>query len=121
MYKIVFYEDEHGKSEVSDYVTGISQSNQKNDVAVYKKLVHQMNMLEMMGFALNEPQVKWLSGLKYPLWELRPMPERFFYGAWRDNAFVILSHYTKKQDRTDPRELMKALSLLEDWYERNGR
>lgn len=75
----------------------------------------------MMGYSLNEPQAKHLKGLKYPLWELRPQPERLFYGGWQDNKFVIVSHYTKKKDKTDPKELRKAISLLEDWYERNGR
>lgn len=121
MCEVVFYEDENGKSDTYDYVKRISQSHQKNEVAVFKKLVHQIKLLKMLGTHLNEPQAKYLKGYKYPLWELRPLPERVFYGTWQNNKYIILNHYTKKQDKTDPKEIRKAVSMLEDWYERNGR
>ncbi|WP_323059100.1 type II toxin-antitoxin system RelE/ParE family toxin [Limosilactobacillus reuteri] len=121
MYEIVFYEDKNGNSEISDYFEKISNSQQKQDKAIFKKLTHQMDMLEMLGTQLNEPQAKYLKHLKYPLWELRPMPERIFYGVWQGDKFVLLSHYTKKSNTTDPRELSKAMRLLQDWYERKGK
>lgn len=121
MYKIIFYEDEKGKSEISDYLEKISHSHQKQDKAIFKKLVHQMNLLEMLGTKLHEPQAKYLKDLGIPLWELRPLPERVFYGSWQGDKFVLLSHYTKKSDSTDPRELKRAIRLLKDWYERNGK
>ena len=37
------------------------------------------------------------------------------------NNFVLLNHYTKKKDETDPRQIERALSLLDDWYERKGK
>lgn len=117
MNEVVFYEDKNGNSDTFDYVTNISQSRQKDEIAIYKKLVHQINMLEMLG----EPQSKYLKGYKYPLWELRPMPERVFYGTWDKNKFVILNHYTKKENKTDPKQIRKAIDLLDDWYERYGR
>ena len=49
------------------------------------------------------------------------MPERIFYGVWQGDKFVLLSHYTKKSNTTDPRELSKAMRLLQDWYERKGK
>ncbi|ARK33592.1 hypothetical protein EQK45_03650 [Lactiplantibacillus plantarum] len=52
--------------------------------------------------------------------ELRPMPERFFYAAWKRDHFVLLSHYTKKQNRTDSQEVDRAIRLLEDWISRKG-
>ncbi len=52
MNEVVFYEDKNGNSDTFDYVTNISQSRQKDEIAIYKKLVHQINMLEMLG----EPQ-----------------------------------------------------------------
>lgn len=37
--------NKNGKSEIGDYIEKISHSNQKNDVIVYKKLLHQLEML----------------------------------------------------------------------------
>lgn len=121
MNEIIFYEDKNGNSEIADYFAKIAHSHQKQDKAIFKKLIHQMEMLEMLGKQLNEPQSKFLKHLVLPLWELRPMPERIFYGSWQGNKFIMLNHYTKKSNSTDPREIRKALRLLEDWYERNGR
>lgn len=119
MYEIIFYEDRFGNSETFDYFKKISQSNQKQDKAIYTKMRHQMNMLRILGPRIHSPQSKRLKGYKYPLWELRPMPERVFYGIWKNKTFILLNHYTKKSNETDPRQVQKALSLLEDWYERN--
>ncbi|WP_405083622.1 type II toxin-antitoxin system RelE/ParE family toxin [Limosilactobacillus reuteri] len=67
------------------------------------------------------PLFKKLKGYRHQLWELRPMPERVFYGVWKKNNFVLLNHYAKKKDETDPRQIERALSLLDDWYERKGK
>jgi phage-related protein len=48
------------------------------------------------------------------------MPERVFYIAWQKNKFVLLSHYTKDQNKTDPKQLKHAIKLAEDLYERFG-
>lgn len=49
------------------------------------------------------------------------MPERIFYARWHDNHFILLSHYTKRQNETDRREVLRAIRLYEDWIERNGK
>lgn len=118
-YKVIFYEDANGNSEITDYFEKISQSKQKQERATYLKMRHQIQMLKALGPMLHTP--KKLNGYRYRLWELRPMPERVFYGIWRKNSFILLNHYTKKKDKTDPRQVEKALSLLDDWYERNGK
>ena len=115
MYEINFYEDESGYSEMKDYLEYLASSNQKNDKIQLKKILHQMNMLKLLGPKLNEPHAKFLKGYKYPIMELRPMPERIFYAAWNNNGFILLHHYTKKQNKTDLREINRALKKLEDW------
>lgn len=119
-YKVIFYEDENGSSETAEFFEMISQSKQKQSKAIYIKMRHQIHMLEALGPSLRSPQTKKLKGYRHQLWELRPMPERVFYGVWKQNTFILLNHYTKKRDKTDPRQIRKALSMLDDWYERNG-
>lgn len=41
--------------------------------------------------------------------------------SMEENNFVLLNHYAKKKDETDPRQIERALSLLDDWYERKGK
>ena len=96
MYAINFYEDESGYSEIKDYLEYLASSNQKNDKIQLKKILHQMNMLKLLGLKLNEPHAKFLKGYKYPIMALRTMPERIFYAACNNNGFILLHHYTKK-------------------------
>ncbi|MBD5316846.1 MAG: type II toxin-antitoxin system RelE/ParE family toxin [Bacteroides sp.] len=119
MYKIDFYADKNGYSEVIDYIKKLDNSNQKQDKQILKKLYYQLDMLSNLGNEMKMPQSRFLKGYKYPLMELRPLPERVFYASWKKDRFVILSHYTKKANKTDPREISKALTRLEDWLERN--
>lgn len=118
MYQIDFYEDKNGFSDVVEYIEQLNESSQKQDKQVLKKLTYQLNLLSRIGTNLHEPQAKFLRGYRYPIMELRPMPERFFYASWKRDRFVILSHYTKKKDKTDPREVEKALRRLDDWLSR---
>jgi phage-related protein len=118
MYKIDFYEDTNGLSEIHAFLKKLDHSHQKNDIALLKKITHQLNLLEILGPQLNEPQAKFLKGYRYPLMELRPIPERIFYAAWDKNRFVLLSHYTKRSNKTDLQEVNKAIRLLEDWHNR---
>lgn len=120
-YEIVFYEDANGFSEIDDYLRQLDKSNQKNDKILLRKIIHQMNMLELLGVQLKEPQSKFLKGYRYPIMELRPMPECIFYAVWNGNKFVLLHHYTKKQNKTSTKEIEKALRKLDDWYNRKGR
>ena len=87
----------------------------KQDHQVLTKLTYQLEN------QMHEPQVKFLKGYRHPLVELRPMPERFFYVGWDKNRFVVLSHYQKEQNKTDPREIEKALTRLDDWLERKEK
>lgn len=79
-----------------------------------------MKLLEQLGPRLREPQVKELKGFKYKLFEMRPMPERVFFAFWDEDRYVILSHYQKRQDKTNRREINRALWRLEDWLKRKG-
>lgn len=118
MYQIDFYEDENGYSDIEEFIHHLDNSNQKQDHQILTKLTYQLDLLSQLGNKMHEPQAKFLKGYRYPLMELRPLPERFFYAGWSKNRFVILSHYTKKQNKTDPHEIEKALNRLDDWISR---
>ncbi|KRM02068.1 type II toxin-antitoxin system RelE/ParE family toxin [Lentilactobacillus farraginis] len=121
MYEIDFYEDQHSNSELRNFLQTLNQSHRKEDLVLLKKITFQLELLAQVGPQLREPQAKFLKGYQYPIMELRPMPERIFYARWHDNHFILLSHYTKRQNKTDRREVLRAIRLYEDWIERNGQ
>ncbi|MCP0887091.1 PadR family transcriptional regulator [Ligilactobacillus sp. WILCCON 0076] len=59
-----------------------------------------------------------LKSYKYPIMELRPQSERIFYASYAGERFVLLSHYTKKQSKTDTKQVEHAMTLLEGWFAR---
>lgn len=120
MYKIDFYEDSDGYSEIETFIFDLDSSNQKSDGILLRKILHQFDLLKTLGPNLREPQTKFLKGYRHPLMELRPFPERIFYAAWQADRFVILHHYTKRSNKTDIREINKALNNLDDWLKRKG-
>ncbi|WP_461240390.1 type II toxin-antitoxin system RelE/ParE family toxin [Paucilactobacillus sp. N302-9] len=118
MYDIYFYEDLHGHNDIEEWITQLDRSHQVSDKALLTKIIHHINLLELLGPKLNEPHAKYLKGYHHKLFELRPIPERIFYAPWSYRGFVLLHHYTKRRDKTSSREVQKALTKLDDWIER---
>lgn len=121
MYEIEAYEDKNGYSEIKDWLDKLNESKQKDDQKVLKKVRYQLKILAELGPDIRSPHSKVLKGYKYPIMELRPQPERIFYACYNGKNFVLLSHYMKKQNKTDERQIEHAITLLEDWLERKGK
>jgi hypothetical protein len=64
MYKIVFYEDKKGKSEIQDYFYQVTQRNQLTDRKVSKKVRNQLELLKMLGPHMTMPQARFLKRSK---------------------------------------------------------
>ncbi|MFD1421903.1 type II toxin-antitoxin system RelE/ParE family toxin [Lactiplantibacillus songbeiensis] len=120
MYKIDFYEDVSGYSELKDFLEELDNSHQPSDQVLLRKIFYQISRLRALGPQLREPHSKFLKGLRYPLMELRPIPERIFYATGQVNHYILLHHYLKRQNSTSNREVKKALKFLEDWKRREG-
>jgi phage-related protein len=80
------------------------------------KIQRSINLLEEFGFDLTLPHSKKIQGAK-ELYELRIKLGsdicRLFYFHWKGKVFVILSGYVKKENKTNPNEIKKALKLIE--------
>lgn len=50
MNKIIFYEDKKHNSKIKEYFDRISCSSQKDDKKIYRKVMHQLNMLELLNY-----------------------------------------------------------------------
>ena len=55
MYKIDFYEDRDGYSEIEDFLDQLRHSHQKNNVSLLNKITKELYMLQNLGPRLREP------------------------------------------------------------------
>lgn len=119
MYKIEFYKDKNGYSEISEYFYDLAQRSKtdKNARINKNKIFAYIKALEEYGTRVGTPIVKHIEG---NLWELRPLKNRIFFFYWKDNKFVLVHHFTKKTQKTPKKEIEKALLNIKDWIERNG-
>lgn len=122
MYEVKFYHDRNGKSEIVDYLDGLSEKSEtsKTDRINRNKILAYIGALEKFGTCIGEPMVKHIDG---SLWELRPLANRIFFFHWKENKFVLLHYYIKKSRKTPPQEIETARAKLKDFIarERQGK
>ena len=119
MYKVKFYRDKNGKSEIVEYLDELKDRGEtsKSERVNRDKILAYIGALEQYGTRIGHPIVKHIDG---NLWELRPLANRIFFFYWKDNKFVLLHHFVKKSRKTPPREIDLARTKLKDFIERHG-
>ena len=117
MFNIEFYEDEHGNSDVKEFIINLrKKSATSKDAHVnFNKVIAYLDILEEMGPRVGEPVTKHLDG---EIWELRPLSNRILYAYYKDNTFLLLHHFKKKTQKTPRREILKAQKELNDYIRR---
>ena len=119
MYKVKFYRDKNGKSEIVDYLDELNEKGEtsKHERVNRDKILAYIGALEKYGTRIGQPIVKHIDG---SIWELRPLANRIFFFYWKDNKFVLLHHFIKKTQKTPTREIDTARAKLKDFIERYG-
>lgn len=117
--KLTFYKKLDGIKPAGKYIKSLDTKHKA-------KVVWEIDLLEKYGFDLKEPHVKPIKGKKYHgLYELRIQfssdISRIFYFYETEDGFVILNGYTKKDNKTDPKELDIALKYMKDYIERKAK
>lgn len=117
MYKVIFYEDSNGKSEIIDFLAQLHEHAQtsKDSRVNFYKIAAYIDVLEEMGTRAGAPVTKYLDG---EIWELRPLKNRILYAFYEEDTFVLLHHFVKKTRKTPKREIECAKRKLEDCKER---
>ncbi|MCL2078622.1 MAG: type II toxin-antitoxin system RelE/ParE family toxin [Oscillospiraceae bacterium] len=120
MYKVITYKDRSGNDEVADYIQELNGKMKANKDAriKYSKIIRYIDRLRTYGVAIGEPTIKHIEGTD--LWELRPTNDRIFFAYWKDNIFVLLSHFVKKSQKTPLKEIERAKRNMKDFVERHG-
>ena len=82
------------------------------------KIAEYILLLKRNGTRIGYPVVRPIEG---DVWELRPLKNRIFFFYWKENKFVLLSHYMKQSQKAPKREIEKAKANMRDWLEREGK
>lgn len=119
MFKITFFKDANGVSEVQEYLRDLNEKKNKNKNARihFQKIIAYMRMLEEKGVSMGTPYTKHLDG---KIWELRPLDDRIMYAYVENDNYVILSCFKKKTRKTPKREIERAKRSLELYLEKRG-
>lgn len=118
MYKIIFYTDKNGKSEIYEYMQYLKSKNNKDARIKYNKIIAYINQLSKKGLTLGEPFIKHLED---KIWELRPLRDRILFASYDNNKFIILSFFMKQTQKTPRKEIEKAKMLFEEYKSRRGK
>lgn len=118
MYNIEIYEDNHGKSEIKDYIQKLASTRYTNKDSKIKfiKVTNYIDLLSVHGLSLSEPYIK---KLDKEIWGLRPLRERILFANMHNNKFILLSIFMKETQKTPQKEIEKAKRRLKDYKERS--
>lgn len=114
-YKVEFYEDEHGNCPIADWLRELDRNRCKDNQIMLKKIYYQIERLEHEGLSIGEPIVKRVDS---QIWELRPLPNRIFFGSLRGNRFILLHQFRKNTNKTPRQEIDQAKREYRSWQER---
>lgn len=117
MYRIEFYENSNGKSEVLDFLEELrNKAHTNKDARIqYKQIALYIQLLQDNGTNLSENITK---KLDENIWELRPGVNRVFYFYFENDTFVLLHHFRKKSQKTPKQEIEKAKLERDDYIKR---
>lgn len=117
MYKIIFYRNDNGKSEINQYIQKLSTKKQesKDSKIKFAKIISYIDLLEKNGLTLKEPYIKYLGN---DIWELRPLRDRILFAQIENNKFILLNYFIKKTKKTPMKEIRKAIKYLQKYKNR---
>ena len=115
MYKIIFYTDKKGESEIANYLQSLRHKKSKDAKIKLYKITAYMNQLSKNGIIIGEPYIKHLQG---DIWELRPLRDRILFALLDKNIIILLSRFIKQTQKTPQKEIEKAKKNLKDYIER---
>ena len=117
-YKIDFYLDKNGKSELQEYIYSLSDESLTNkDARInYQQITFQIKLLREEGTNLSS---KYTKHIEEDIWELRPGNNRILYFCWLEDTFVLLHHFKKKTDKTPRNEINRAKFERDEYIRRH--
>ena len=120
MYKIIFYKDKNGYSNVLEHIETLKEKRftSKDAKVKFKKISSYLDMLSENGLEIGKSYIKHLEN---EIWELRPLRDRILFAYWDNNNFILLHQFIKKTQKTPKNEIKKAKNNLEDYKRRSDK
>ncbi len=117
-YKIEYYRDKNGKSEILDFIKGLLEclETNKNARIQFRQIAKHLDLLSEHGTNLPE---KYTKHIDENIWELRPGANRIFYFCLCGDTFIMLHHFRKKTNKTPKNEILRAKTERDDYLRRN--
>jgi len=118
-YKIDFYLDDNGESELQKYIYSLSLDSLKDkDARIhYDQISLHIKLLRENGTNLSS---KYTKHIDEDIWELRPGNNRILYFCWLEDTFVLLHHFRKTTDKTPKSEISKAKFERDEYIRRHS-
>lgn len=88
------------------------------------KVYREIDLLKHFGYRLGEPHAKTLrnsEGMKELRVELASDICRVFYFHYKGQLYVCTSGYTKKANKTDEQEILRALRIRGEFLQEYGK
>lgn len=117
MFKVDFYRDIRGRSDIEELLENLRKKRHTNKRAntEFKQIVFYIELLQKSGTWMGEPQTK---NVGQGLWELRPGNNRILYFYFEKETYVLLHHFVKKTNRTPLGEIDRAKREMNDHIKR---
>jgi len=111
-WKVIYYEDQKGKSEVFDYIEGLKVKQQA-------KILNWIEKLEELGPNLPRPYADILDdGVHELRVKISGDQLRVLYFFCYKEYIILTSHFHKKADKVPKREISKAVKIRNDFLSR---
>ena len=119
MYKIIFYEDKNGYSDLYETLLALTDASKKNKDARIQlnQIVYCIDLLKRSGTRITTNITKHIED---DIWELRPGNNRILYFYFKDNTFVLLHMFKKQTQKTPRSEIDQAKRERDDYISRKG-
>lgn len=115
MFTVLFYKTEKGIEPAKEFIEEIRNKGGKNSKINFSKINDYIKVLENLGLSAKLPFIR---HIKDDIWEIRPLNNRIFFGAWIDNCFVLLHGFIKKSQKTPRHEIERAVLEFNDFKRR---
>ena len=96
MYKIVFYQDLKGYSQVKELLISLRLKKDKNSRVNLRKIEDIINKLRENGLSIGMPYIR---KINEDIWEMRPLRNRILFFCYENEKFVLLHGFVKKTNK----------------------
>lgn len=115
MYDIEFYRTSGSNVPLEKYLRDLSKTYGEKGLALVNVYI---DLLRKHGLKINDYKPLAMKKIDGDLYELRPGRNRVFFFYFKENRFVLLHGFRKKQKKTPLHEIETAKERMEDYRRR---